>query len=62
MERLLHAEKSNISLRKAAELTQNMYQITYILPDSKNIKARLLKMNDANPKLGSNPQSVLNHL
>ncbi len=51
LERLLHAEKSNISLRKAAELTHNMYQITYTLPDSKHTKSRLLKMNDEQAEL-----------
>lgn len=51
LERLLHEEKSTISLRKAAELTHNMYQITYTLPDSKHNKSKLLKMDDQQAEL-----------
>ena len=32
LERVLYAEKSTLSLKKAAEVTHNMYQITYTLP------------------------------
>lgn len=46
LERVLYKEKSNLSLRKAAELTHNMYQITYTLPDSKHTETSLLKMDD----------------
>jgi len=35
LERVLYKEKSNLSPRKVAELTHNMYQIIYTLPDSK---------------------------
>lgn len=45
LERALYAEKSRISLKEASELTHNMYQITYILPESKHLKTRLLKMD-----------------
>jgi len=45
LERVLYAEKSSLSLKKAAELTHNMYQITYTLPDSKHTKTRLLNMD-----------------
>ena len=45
LERVLYEEKSTLSLRKAAELTHNMYQITYTLPDSKHTKTKLLKMD-----------------
>jgi hypothetical protein len=31
-ERILYKENSNLSLKKAAELTNNMCQITYTLP------------------------------
>jgi transposase len=51
LERILYLEKSNLSLRKAAELTHNMYQITYTLPESKNIKAILLKMDNQQEEL-----------
>lgn len=51
LERVLYKEKSEISLRKAAELTQNMYSITYTLPDSKHTKTKLLKMDDEQAEL-----------
>lgn len=51
LERLLSQEKSKISLKKAAELTHNMYQITYTLPDSKHTKSRILKMDDEQAEL-----------
>ncbi|MUP45948.1 IS1634 family transposase [Gramella sp. BOM4] len=51
LERQLHAEKSTISLRKAAELTHNIYQITYTLPDSKQTKSKFLKMDDQQAEL-----------
>ena len=45
LERVLYQEKSELSINKAAELTHNMYQITYILPHSKQTKTRLLQMD-----------------
>jgi transposase len=45
LERVLYAEKSSLSLKKASELTHNMYQITYTLPDAKITKSRLLTMD-----------------
>jgi hypothetical protein len=51
LERVLYAEKSALSLKKAAELTHNMYQITYTLPDSKHTKTRLLKMDEEQTQL-----------
>jgi len=51
LERVLYAEKSSLSLKKAAELTHNMYQITYTLPDSKHTKSRLLKMDNEQAEL-----------
>jgi len=51
LERILYKEKSTISLRKAAELTHNMYQITYTLPDSKHTQSKLLKMDDQQAEL-----------
>ena len=51
LERALYVEKSTLSLKKAAELTHNMYQITYTLPDSKTSKNRLLKMDDKQAEL-----------
>lgn len=51
LERVLYKEKSSLSLRKAAELTHNMYQIIYTLPDSKHTKTKLLKMDDEQAEL-----------
>jgi hypothetical protein len=45
LERALYLEKSTLSLRKAAELTHNMYQVNYTLPDSGHTKTRLLTMD-----------------
>lgn len=47
LERVLQLEKSNITLKKAAELTHSIYQLTILLPESKITKNILLKM-DAN--------------
>ncbi len=44
LERILTLEKSSLSIKKAAELTHNMYQINYTLPDSKQTRSNLLKM------------------
>lgn len=51
LERVLYKEKSNLSLKKAAELTHNMYQITYTLPESKHTKSKLLKMDEQQAEL-----------
>jgi len=51
LERVLYAEKSSLSLIKAAEVTHNMYQITYTLPDSKVTKNRLLRMDEEQAEL-----------
>ena len=51
LERLLYKEKSTLSLKRASELTHNMYQITYVLPESKHTKTRLLKMDDDQAEL-----------
>lgn len=51
LERVLYKEKSTLSLKKAAELTHNMYQISYILPESKHTKSQLLKMDDQQAEL-----------
>jgi len=45
LERLLKAQKSVISLKRAQEITHNMYQILYQLPYSKDTKARMLRMD-----------------
>jgi len=51
LERVLYSEKSTLSLKKAAELTHNMYQITFTLPESKHTKSKLLKMDDQQAEL-----------
>ncbi len=51
LERVLKQEKSLLSIKKAAELTHNMYQITYTLPDSKHTKSRLLQMDEEQAEL-----------
>jgi transposase len=51
LERVLYEEKSSLSLKKAAEITHNMYQITYALPESKQTKSRLLNMDEEQAEL-----------
>jgi transposase len=51
LERVLYEEKSTLSLKKAAEVTHNMYQITYTLPESKHTKSRLLNMDEQQSEL-----------
>ena len=51
LERVLNAEKSTLSLKKASELTHNMYQITYTLPESKHTKSKLLEMDEQQSEL-----------
>jgi transposase len=51
LERVLYQEKSKLSLKKAAELTHNMYQVTFMLPESKHSKSILLKMDDEQAEL-----------
>lgn len=51
LERVLYKSNSSISLSRAAELTHNIYQITYTLPDSKHTKSALLKMDEDQSKL-----------
>ena len=51
LERVLHEEKASISLKTASEITHNIYQITYQLPDSKLIKNTLLKMDEQQSEL-----------
>jgi len=43
LERVLKEENSSLSLKTASEITHNMYQIIYQLPESKHIKSALLK-------------------
>jgi transposase len=51
LERVLYEEKSAISLKRVGELTQNMYQITYTLPGSKQTKSKLLNIDEEQAEL-----------
>jgi len=51
LERLLKAKKSAISLKRAQEITHNMYQIIYQLPHSKDTKTQILKMDQEQQEL-----------
>ena len=51
LERVLYKEKSSLSLKTSADITHNMYEITYTLPESKHIKSQLLKMDDKQAEL-----------
>lgn len=45
MERMLKQAKSDITLKRAQELTKNMYQLTYQLPKSRLIRTKILNMD-----------------
>jgi transposase len=51
LERILKKEKSALSLKEAAEQTQNMYQLNVILPGSKRKQNSLLKMTQKQTEL-----------
>jgi transposase len=51
LERVLKKEKSTLSLKKASEITHNMYQLTYQLPESKHFKSTLLNMDEQQQEL-----------
>lgn len=51
LERVLHANKSDISINRARELSHNMYQITYLQPESKQIKTVTLQMSQDQAEL-----------
>ena len=46
LERILYKEKIPLSVKKAGEQTQNMYQLTTILPQSRRQTKILLKMSE----------------
>ena len=45
LEKTLKAENSYLSVKRAADLTHNMYQLNVVLPESKHTKSVLLNMN-----------------
>ena len=51
LERALKLTNSEISVRNAYELTQNIYQIEIILPESKSIQKITLNPNSALEKM-----------
>lgn len=51
LERLLRKHKVGFSPKRAAELTHNMYELEYTLPDAKTREKTLLKMDDEQRKL-----------
>jgi transposase len=51
LERILNKEKASFSVKKSIELTHNMYQICYTLPESKHTKSKLMKMDDEQREL-----------
>lgn len=51
LERVLVKEKSSLSLKQSAELTHNMYEVSYILPESKHAKTKLLRMDENQAEL-----------
>jgi len=51
MERMLKHEKSEITLKRAQELTKTMYQLTYRLPNSRLTKTKILGMDNRQQEL-----------
>ncbi|MGH2552290.1 MAG: IS1634 family transposase [Chitinophagaceae bacterium] len=46
LERILYKANAPFSVKRAAELTQNMYQLKVVLPKSQKLKTILLKMDE----------------
>ena len=46
LERVLYKDKAPFSVKKAAEITQTMYQLNVVLPESKKKQNILLKMDE----------------
>lgn len=51
LERTLKRENSTLSVKRAAELTHNMYQLNVVLPESKHLKSILLNMDQEQSSL-----------
>lgn len=51
LERALYEANSTLSLKKAAEITYRIYQITYTLPGAKQRKSKLLRMDESQTEL-----------
>ena len=46
LERLLYKAKISFSVKRAGELTRNMYEIEFILPKSRKKQRVILKMDE----------------
>lgn len=53
LERILKKENCPFSARRAIELTRNMYQLSFILPDTKQHQNLILRMDDLQQQLYS---------
>jgi len=51
LERVLYKEKSSISVKRAANLTHNMYRLNIQLPESNYLKSILLQMDQEQAEL-----------
>lgn len=51
LERVLYVTKAGISVKRAAELTHNIYQLNFQLPESKHTKSVLLQMDQQQAEL-----------
>lgn len=51
LERVLKNNNSSLSLKKAAEITHNIYQMNYQLPKSKKYKSKVLQMDTQQQEL-----------
>ncbi len=51
MERMLKKSKSIITIKRAQEITKNMYQLTYQLPKSNRIQSEILNMDHLQQEL-----------
>ncbi len=60
MERMLKYKKSEITVKRAQELTKTMYQLVYRLPKSKFAKTKILGMDDEQRELYNAVESWLN--
>jgi hypothetical protein len=48
---VLYESKSNLSVKQAAELTHNMYELNAILPESKQARNILLQLSESQGRL-----------
>lgn len=51
LERIIKKEKSTLSLKRASEITHNMYAVSFTLPESKQTKTQLLEMDKEQAEL-----------